>query len=1203
MTRPIDQHLDGDELAAIVSSPTTDVTNSERLPGQALGEAQRHVESCDDCHRKVRMQRHAQSEIAGLRAHNPAKPGEQCPRNVDWMSVAAGLLPEAKTKEFMTHAAQCDHCGPLLRNAAETLSDEVSPNEEEVLAGLNSVRPEWQRNLAEKLHGTTQDARGDQPPPWWNAFLVWPRPVFAVAAFAAVAVAGWMSLHLLRSPSAEQLLAQAYTDHRTLEMRIAGAPYAQMRVERGASAGSSLDKPTTLLKAEALIAENLRKNPNDPAWLQAKAQADLLDGNYESSIHSLERALETHPDSPQLLTDLGSAYFLRAETAGRPIDYGNAIESLGKALAQSPDDPVALFNRGLACERMFLYTQAVDDWEHYLRVDPQGDWAEDVRKRLGALQEKLRQHERGRAEPLLTPSEISRAGAADTAVIEKIDGRIEEYLKLTVTDWLPKAFPSSQQATNEALVFQSALKTLAEITNQKHNDRWLADVLSGPQSPQMSVAFSELATAVLDNDKADTGKAQQYAAEADRIFTSGGNEAGAIRARLEYLYATRTVQDGAECLDAASKAEQRANDYPYIWVQIQLQIEKGSCFRLLENLGSAHQQFIDASYKAEASVYKSIYLRTQDHIVGVDGESGNLQSGWSTAQRALGDFWGHSYPDVRGYNFYYEIYELSRLGGLPHMQVVAWRSGLTLNESSPDIAQRAMAHLLMATAADTADAPVLAQQEFARASKIFAASPQIESTQIARLEAETRLASIEARQGAAARAVTRLSPLEPEVRKLSNNYLAILFYSTLGDAESRAEKGKESESALRSAIALAELQLQSLRDDKSRIEWSEQSSGAYRNFAQLRLNQGDTHGALEIWEWYRGAALRSGNNARYEPREVADQLPTLERETVISYASLPEGLAVWVYDNRGVVAKRIEGNPREIAANIQHFRNLCSDPASDESNLRQDSRALYNLLVAPIEQHLLPGRTLVFELDDGLAGLPFDALLDPQNRYLSERGPIVSSLGIYYRKGLRTSLPITTDSTALVDAVPTSGATFDPPASPLPDAISEGEMVARNLHSAHLLAGPAATISATVLHLRGASVFHFAGHALSSSHQTGLLLSDGMLTASSLSRPELARMQLAVFSACNTQDGSNGAASDTDSLVRTFLRAGVPHVVASRWNVDSTATNLFMDSFYRALLNGTSVADSIHQAQSNLRSRSGMAHPYYWSAFTTFGLV
>src|SRR5208282_6745405 len=109
--------------------------------------------------------------------------------------------------------------------------------------------------------------------------------------------------------------------------------------------------------------------------------------------------------------------------------------------------------------------------------------------------------------------------------------------------------------------------------------------------------------------------------------------------------------------------------------------------------------------------------------------------------------------------------------------------------------------------------------------------------------------------------------------------------------------------------------------------------------------------------------------------------------------------------------------------------------------------------------------------------------------------------------------------------------------------------------------------------------------------------------ASALKRTSLSRMQLAVFSACDTQDGSTGGIYEADSMVRIFLRAGVPHVVASRWNVDSAATRQFMSLFYRALLEGSSVAESIHQAQVGLRSISGMTHPYYWSAFTNFGLV
>jgi CHAT domain-containing protein len=244
---------------------------------------------------------------------------------------------------------------------------------------------------------------------------------------------------------------------------------------------------------------------------------------------------------------------------------------------------------------------------------------------------------------------------------------------------------------------------------------------------------------------------------------------------------------------------------------------------------------------------------------------------------------------------------------------------------------------------------------------------------------------------------------------------------------------------------------------------------------------------------------------------------------------------------------------------------------------------------------------LVIELDDGLAGLPVEALLDSQNQYLGDRNPIVSSLGIYYQGNLRLSTPITTNSAALVAAVPISAVSNDPSVPLLPDVVLEGAMVAHSFHSAKLLTGKEATAAAVLSNLPNASVFHFAGHGISSSEETGILLSDSLLSAPALTQASLSGIQLVVFSACDTQEGSSSGVYGVNSLVRTFLQAGVPHVVVSRWNVDSSATREFMDLFYRALFNGNSPARSIQLAQVGLRSEPRMRHPYYWSAFTTYG--
>jgi hypothetical protein len=240
LTRPFDKHLDSDELDRLVSLQETSVSGSEQLSEPALREAQRHVESCQDCSRKLQRHKFVHSEILRMRVPDPSPSTPECMGDAEWLEVAAGLLPEAKTRELMKHAAQCGHCGPLLKNAAEALVDEATPSEEALLASLQSARPEWRKNMAATLRDSVRDRQPKSS--WWRAVFAWPAPAYALAGIVAVAVVAWIGVRALHPPSAEQLLAQAYTEHRTLEVRIPGANTLPMQAERGTER-SDFDKP------------------------------------------------------------------------------------------------------------------------------------------------------------------------------------------------------------------------------------------------------------------------------------------------------------------------------------------------------------------------------------------------------------------------------------------------------------------------------------------------------------------------------------------------------------------------------------------------------------------------------------------------------------------------------------------------------------------------------------------------------------------------------------------------------------------------------------------------------------------------------------------------------------------------------------------------------------------------------------------------
>jgi CHAT domain-containing protein len=181
----------------------------------------------------------------------------------------------------------------------------------------------------------------------------------------------------------------------------------------------------------------------------------------------------------------------------------------------------------------------------------------------------------------------------------------------------------------------------------------------------------------------------------------------------------------------------------------------------------------------------------------------------------------------------------------------------------------------------------------------------------------------------------------------------------------------------------------------------------------------------------------------------------------------------------------------------------------------------------------------------------------------------------------------------------------------LPDANREAQSVASQFRHSRLLSGKEVTSLAIRQELPHSHVFHFAGHAVSGAIEGGLVVSspdlaDGnageptLLSASQLDQAGLQQLQLVVLSACSTAETEKGFA-EPNTLVRVFLRAGVPHVIASRWSVDSHTTEKTMAEFYSRLFGGLPVAQALQQAANKVRLQPATSHPYYWAAFGAYG--
>jgi CHAT domain-containing protein/tetratricopeptide (TPR) repeat protein len=1231
--RPGDRHLTDEELEWLSRVPRTTASGQKNMSGD---EPDKHLADCLDCRRRLELVVAANSKLASLQVAMPGIRQEFCPDENEWLKLAAGIADESVTRQMLEHAANCDHCGPMLKNALAILSEEPSADEQKVMSSLASIKSEWQTRLAGQLVVASSKAadpavegpsegRPISGPSWWRLASTTRRLVSASALAAVLALAVWFGIRTAMAPDVDQLLADAYTQRRIMDCRIPGAKYAPLRVERGTT-GSSVDQPQALLDANAMISRSLKVHPDDPKWLQAKARADLLEFHYDPAIQILQRALDLQPDSPELLIDLASAHYQRAEANDRPVDYGKAIEYLGRALAATPDDPVALFNRAITEEKLHLYDPAINDWQHYLRIDPTGPWAEEARQRLADVQKKLTNKQSSLSRPLLKTAQISSLIGSPRLATE-LNTRVEQYLHASLREWLPQAFPLISKST-ESQDAQAALTALANVLRGQHDDPWLTDLLAAPHPPPFATALADLSAAVKANDSGDYAKGRISAHSAATAFLTSQNLPAALWAQAEEIYSDHLLYNGRDCMNLVHHVRSRFPQSRYPWLEAEIHLEAANCEGLVGDMGRAQTEINVGTQLAHDHQYPSLYLRGLGFQADTAGLLGDTQEDFSLASQGLNVFWASQVDVMKGYNLYTDLDTAADVLHLPNLQVSLWQQATGLIDLHPDLVQRAMAHRWLANSAYLANMPVLAAQEFTKASTLFAAAPPTEATARGKMDADIWLAGLEVRQGDLEKASNTLQLVQDALARSPSFAPQIGYFSAKSELSLQRNDSSATESALRAAIYLAEWGLRSFSSEIERRQWAQQTDSAYRNLVTWKLHQGDPTAALELWEWYRGAQYRTKETLSFKPRialdldvppdprdapplrtptVVADRLPLLRDRTVIAYAVFSNGAEVWVYDDRGIFSKWLATPPAELHKRATQFIHLCSARDTDLLTLQSSARALYDLLITPIESRLLPKRTLVFELDDALSQIPMEALVDHYGQYLVQRATVLAAPSLYQTLRLHPAIPLSAQTATLVVSVPVAAGEDLPPLS---DAEPEAQMVVDSFHSTHWLKGPAATLAALRTELPKALIFHFAGHAVALPEMSGLLLGvrdahtqhSQLLNADSIGPETVSHLQLAVLSACNTARETELHNSGNEGIAQAFLRFGVPHVLASRWNVDSVQTEILMRAFYKRLIVGESIDASFHDAQLELLSQTSSAHPYYWAAFGVQGL-
>jgi tetratricopeptide (TPR) repeat protein len=171
------------------------------------------------------------------------------------------------------------------------------------------------------------------------------------------------------------------------------------------------------VKTEAASAESSGREQLAEHWFQRGLALEESGAPVEEAVAAYRRAIESNPNAPGALVNLGTiafrmrkmkdaaAYYARAIEADPEyplahFNLGNLHDEMGllidarkhylEAVRLNPRYADAYFNLALLCERNDELLQAIGYWNSYLKLDSTSSWASSARKQLDRLKKSVR---------------------------------------------------------------------------------------------------------------------------------------------------------------------------------------------------------------------------------------------------------------------------------------------------------------------------------------------------------------------------------------------------------------------------------------------------------------------------------------------------------------------------------------------------------------------------------------------------------------------------------------------------------------------------------------------------------------------------------------------------------------------------------------------------------------------------------------------
>lgn len=1024
-------------------------------------------------------------------------------------------------------------------------------------------------------------------------------------------------------------LRTAYRDQRPVDARVTDFGYAA--ISRGEDRVDSVQRDLAM----SLLTRAAIDHPSAFSRY-ALGQYYLTQRQFDKAVEQLQASLSQDASNAKVHSDLGVALLELGKQAEANNQLGVALkhyteshDHLKKAVELDSSLLEARFNLALVLEKMGLPDAAIESWRKYLELDATSPWANEALQHLRALDEK----QKGSAESSSPDEDFLQAYRnRDEQSAWRILSRNREVV---VGKFIPTRLVSAylDHATSgrkeEAATMLDALDYAGELEARKSRDLYTAGVarfyrsLPARHLGALRDAYRLTAEGYERCRNSGFSDAAQVFEQARRIFAATDNEIEAAFVGYWLAFSYRHSQRTGEGLATANNLLAYCKERNYKWLLAQV-------LGLISNIQtSSHEESTVLRLDREAlSLSEEVNdeYGTQKYLASLAGKYSviyNFSESLDYLARCLirsREFWPGDRQAWRNYDTATQlfnrmgIYTASAAYGEQAQQLAVHKI------PDPSFIYLSYVHLGMAYGGlnNLTQGIKHAQSgfEIGRSLADEKAGKEIMAYSALQLgELHRQNNNLEEAGRSYDQAIQLYDQLSFHTFKFAAHRGRLLTYRKQGDDAATQRE-------LQVLFSLFEEYRSKIKEEDNRTYFFDVTQELYDaaiEFAHSRLK--DSAAAFAYSEDSRArslfAMIHNGVDSDHIPKpynylELQQRIP--EQIQIVQYAVLKDRILIWVLSKSEFWAAEEVISYDVLSKEVRAYIDLVSRPSSDLNELRQVSSSLYNTLIAPIQEHLVVGKTLCIVPDKILSHLSFNALFSNRsNRYLVADHAILfspSSSVFIVNTELAQQKQVPNGEKLLSIGNPSFDRQVFSSLPDLPSSAAEAQMISRYyVKSAPLvLTGADARKDRIIKSIGDFDVLHFASHYVvderSPLRSQFLLARPDSLFARDIYNLKLSRPRLAVLSACRTGVERYYNGEGMIGMARTFLAAGVPVVVATQWPVDTTPTTDLMTKFheYRSIRKVPTV-EALRLAQTEIvNDKSNQnSHPYYWAPFVTIG--